>query len=437
MSSDLSFVADWEALDRGDPEDRACFAALGIEFGGIWLTEAEDGFAKSLRKKPYLSAYRLAEWLAWNWWRLRWEPRTLARDWPLAHRMASIGHGYIWPNITIFSDGERVALLAEPTGQRSEEPLRYIANCAAVVPATTFETAIDGFLEQVRGRLRVEGIVGSNFENIWREVLVERGDPDHALRRKFEALLGGDPDGADERAIEQLFMDAQSLGPDAMGEIAADHPRGSSVLTAAALHDIAGRSGFAGSSADKIRLSPGTILPNRTDVPAWRLGAHVAKLLRQQERLGDDPISDARLAGLGGVRAAALAKTPEQGEVSFILNEDRGATRTVLRSKRNTGRRFELARLIGDRLTNPASRLFPATRAYTYRQKVQRSFAAEFLAPWDEVRVRLDDDYSPENLLDVADHFRVSELTIRTLLVNHHKLEREDLDIEFNSPAVA
>ena len=36
------------------------------------MTEAEDAFVKRVRKEVYLSAYRLAEWLAWNWWRLRW-----------------------------------------------------------------------------------------------------------------------------------------------------------------------------------------------------------------------------------------------------------------------------------------------------------------------------------------------------------------------------
>jgi hypothetical protein len=34
--------------------------------------------------------------------------------------------------------------------------------------------------------------------------------------------------------------------------------------------------------------------------------------------------------------------------------------------------------------------------------------------------------------LDVAEHFQVSELTIRTLLVNRHRLEREELDEEFD-----
>lgn len=70
--------AEWEYLDSGLPEERACFAALSIDAHAQCLTEGRDAWANRLRKAPYLSAYPFAEWLAWNWWRLRWEPRAPA-----------------------------------------------------------------------------------------------------------------------------------------------------------------------------------------------------------------------------------------------------------------------------------------------------------------------------------------------------------------------
>ena len=75
-----------------------------------------------------LSAYHLAEWLAWNWWRLRWEPVSITADWVFAHRLATVGGGYVWPNVRIFSDGERTALIAKPTPQRANTPFRYISD---------------------------------------------------------------------------------------------------------------------------------------------------------------------------------------------------------------------------------------------------------------------------------------------------------------------
>ena len=61
---------------------------------------------------------------------------------------------------------------------------------------------------------------------------------------------------------------------------------------------------------------------------------------------------------------------------------------------------------------------------------MQRSFAAEFLSPFDAVDKMLDGDHSTENQQEVADYFDVSELTIRTLLVNHRRIAREDFELE-------
>lgn len=77
--------------------------------------------------------------------------------------------------------------------------------------------------------------------------------------------------------------------------------------------------------------------------------------------------------------------------------------------------------------------LFPATRAYTFRQKMQRSFAAEFLAPFEAVKERLDGDYSEEKRNEVSLQFEVSPRTIDTILVNHQVLERDDLFEDFDA----
>ena len=108
----------------------------------------------------------------------------------------------------------------------------------------------------------------------------------------------------------------------------------------------------------------------------------------------------------------------------------------VLRAPRKTGRRSSSARLARrpDRGT-ATGRLHSATRAYTYRQKMQRSFAAELLSPFAAVDAMLDGDYSAEAQADVAEHFQVSDAPSCTLLVNHHRLEREELDEDLGAAA--
>lgn len=431
MQRTWEIVANWEPLNGGSDEERGCFAALGIQARGHWLTEGRDALANRLRQAPLLSAYHLAEWLAWNWWRLRWEPRSSTEDWAFAHKMSNIGGGYIWPNITIFSDGERTTLVAKATEERSQTPFRYISNIAAVISSLEFENGVDDFVEQVLGRLGDEGMRDTNLAHIWSDLGIERQTLDLTRMRKLEALLGQDPDESDTHVINRLVADAEQLSMAAVEELAADSglSRSAPVPSAAELTDVAKLHGFSASFDDSMRVSIPKADMNRGHTAAWKLGAEAAKALRQQATLGDDPITDSRLVDLLGVEKAAL--TPGGSAnlgISFALDRGNNESSIFLRSKWPTGRRFELARLLGDRLTATQGILYPATRAYTYRQKVQRSFAAELLSPFLAVFHMLNGDYSSENQLDVAGYFQVSPLTIRTQLVNHQILEREDLD---------
>ncbi|MGH7116365.1 MAG: hypothetical protein ACREE9_17955, partial [Stellaceae bacterium] len=100
-----------EHLEEGTPEERACFGLLAIHAGPAALTSGIDWFVGAPRAGPLVSGYHAAEWFAWNWWRIRCEPQSGAPDWWRAHRMTAIGEGYVWPNLTIFSDGVRTALI--------------------------------------------------------------------------------------------------------------------------------------------------------------------------------------------------------------------------------------------------------------------------------------------------------------------------------------
>jgi hypothetical protein len=430
-----SINLDWESLDSGTPEERACFAAIGIQAHDVWLTEGHDALANTLRKAPRLSAYHLSEWMAWNWWRLRWEPRsTRATEWASSHRISSIGGGYVWPNITIFSDGERIALIAKPTDERPQTPFRYIADVAAVIQASEFETGANVFIEQVLERLASEKIQNTNLEKIWQGVVEERSTPSLARTRKLEALLGQEPDESDPKILERLIADSKELSDAAMEEIAADHGIGGSVTTADELREIARTRGYDASPRDTTRINSGSGLPRAGQIPAWRFGAAAAQILREQERLGEKQISDTLLANMMGTGPAVLDDRKGAANISFSLDENPINSRIVLRSKWKTGRRFELARVLGDRVANAtSSKLFPATKAYTYRQKIQRSFAAEFLSPFNIVDEMLQGDYSMENQQEVAEHFEVSPMTIRTLLINHRRIEREEFDGELEA----
>lgn len=430
----FSISTDWEVLEEGSPEERACFGAVSIKMGNLWLSEGHDPFVRRVRKAPLVSSYHLAEWLAWNWWRLRWEPRSHSPEWAFSHRIATVGAGYVWPNVTIFSDGERIAIVAKPSSDQESAGYRYIADGAIVLPARDFENAIDRFLAQVAGQLDAEEIGQTNLERLLRDLNGERRSGDLARMRKIEALLGFDPDEAPAGVVEQLIEDEDQIGESGAAELAADGGDNGTVVHAGQLFELADAQGFTANPRDSFRLRHWQP-QSRAQTPAWLVGQQAARAVRAELGKLEEPLDDTRLAELLAVDSQVLLDR-RTAPMSFALDQDQDRSRIVLRSRWATGRRFELARILGDRLVGADDGpLSPVTRSFTYRQKMQRAFAAELLSPFDAVEDELAGDYSDEQQHDVAEHFGVSPLTIRTLLVNHRRIERDDLDgeVDFSS----
>lgn len=427
MSERWSITADWAELETGSPEERAGFAALGIHAYDTCLTAGHDRLLQSIRPAPYLSAYHLAEWLAWNWWRLRWEPHRQSSDWELSHAMASIGGGYIWPNIRIVSDGRNITLVSKPTAERARTPYRYISDSVSVLPAIDFEGGIDLFIDAVLARLQTCQVNDSNLHDIWRTVIEERQDPDLSIQRKLEALLGEDPGEMDDDLLQQFASNVAATGQAALEEIAANRIPGKAVPDIAHLLELGFTRGTVTNPNDRIRLH--APVPHDVDA-AWRVGIRAAQRLREQEHIAPDiALTNEQLALMYGAPRDILDRSEQALDLSFTLSGSDQRQRTVLRSRWDTGRRFELARLLGDSLIHPTDDpMRPATRSDTYRQKAQRAFAAELLSPFQAVDDMLDGDYSMENQQDVAHYFQVSSLTVRTLLVNHNRIDRSELD---------
>lgn len=413
----------WEQLSDGTPEERAAFAAVTVTYGNHMLAEGHDPFVNRIRAAPLLSAYHLAEWLVANWWRLRWEPRRATLDWRLAHRMASIGAGYVWPSITVFSDGERVAIVANPTQEAGEHGYRYLADMAAVVPAVEFENALDRFVAQVIGQLSESELRDTNLHRLHADVAAERRDPLIARQRKLEALLGFDADEAPAQMLERLGEDERRFGAHTVDELAAA-TQGDAAPSGEELAAVARAQGF--NSDPRSRYRPADWhSPARARTPAWVLGQQAAQAVRGDLRGGVAPILDDKLAELGAVGVRALRDGGSVAPFAFSLRDRPSSGRTVLRSRWRTARRFELARLIGDYVIDRGKApLVLATRAATYAQKAQRAFAAELLCPFEGLEEHLAGDYSDEGQEAAARHFEVSPLTVQTSLANHGRIER-------------
>ena len=419
-------TADWETLDEGRPEEIACFAALRIELNNVLLSEGHDPFVRRVRNAPLSSGYHLAEWLAWNWWRLRWEPRGRHQDWRFAHAMSTIGEGYIWPNITIFPDGERVTIASRQSNPSVDFAFRYLNDFIGAVSATEYEGGVERFVAQVLGQLEAEGVRETNLEKLWRDLEQERRNPELAAYRRIEAILGHDPDEGPEDRIRHLLDDERLIGADGVTELAAAMGGPNAPLYAKDLVEIAEQAGVQADLRNAINVQ-GLAPTSRGSTPAWLAGQRAAQAIREEIGNDNEPLNNRLLASLIDVDPDVLDPGGSAQPLSFSLREDGPRSKIVLRSRWETGRRFDLARIMGDVVASGHNGpLVAATRSSTYRQKLQRAFAAELLSPFDAVEEELRGDYSDEQQEEVAAHFNVSPLTIRTLLVNHRRIEWDE-----------
>ena len=82
-------------------------------------------------------------------------------------------------------------------------------------------------------------------------------------------------------------------------------------------------------------------------------------------------------------------------------------------------------RIICDSIVADSDHWHPATVSKSARQKLQRAFAAEFLAPIDDVVEHLGGSFDVDSIQGAAEFFDVSELTIRDSLRNNGRIPRD------------
>lgn len=438
-----SFAIQFAPRESAAPDsvDRDAEADIGIVVDGICLTELEDRIARTVRPTLRASSYRLALWLAENWWRLRWEPESTQLDWQLSHNLAAAGAGYLWPAITFTSDGERMTLRMRPSALTPTEDIRYLRSHDLQIPVESFVAGTDGFIDGVIDRMRSTGHGQTALESLWGEIQAERHDPDTAQWRKLEALAGLDAGAEEGRFLDALLAQQASLGRSALEElIAASKVATEDTLTSLAAMRQQGASRLAMPDIEPLRQQ----LQGQQDgkgagnaaaghqAPPWRRAYQAADAARHYWGLESGAITSKRLAEILGTAEKTLldasGATHSPISAGFRENGPNGFS-VALSAPAPAGRRFALARLLGDYLTTTdAERLLPATAAKTARQKFQRAFAQQLLCPVEDLKTFLDSEHpSDDQIEEAATEFDVSPLLIKTTLVNQGLMERDAL----------
>ncbi|MDH5299363.1 MAG: hypothetical protein OEV91_10130, partial [Desulfobulbaceae bacterium] len=416
ISKNFSIDFIWLPREHGSPVERLTLAEIEISGGGWMATELEDYQARTVRPSMRVSAYALAQWLAYNWWRLRWEPETERSpfSWRMSHQIGASGEGYLWPDLTFISDGESVRLRCRSAATPAErQPLRYLNSFDVTIPAGDFEQGIDSFLDGVVGRLASDGAGAAELKGLWDEVLRERRDPELTAWRRLEAVMGYDPGEAADTLVNELQRAGTELGVAAVEEVAA----ASGEKALANIKELCGRPR---EEAAAIRINRFDELSRRIqrEIPpsllSWQKATEAARMARQVWSVGSGAVATKDLCEFFDV-STDLIKNPSlvKAPMHAGFRQEGAALRVFLNSPYPANRRFSLLRIVGDHLNSPPpDRLLPApAKVSTHRQKFQRAFAQEFLCPCAELVAYLGPEVtSDEAIEDAAHHFDVSQL---------------------------
>ena len=395
-----------------------------ISAGDHVLTRLERPDDFSMDDWLEVPAEALAFWFIDNWWRIRWEPdppNGFTPEWRLAHDISSVGGGYGWPRVALWSEGEQVGVAA-----RADEPgppPRYLAHGTFLVGAASFEVGVDAF---VRLLLRSDTPDSASLKACFKRLSAEREDPAVAAWRKLEAQLGFDQDGAPDELMSALGVLADEYGPDGVQEAALATQRGNTASVLEREIEVARNSAIQMTSpvpAEAIEVD------GASGHPPWRLAEDAARQLRRHLGIPTEPLPNRALSDVVGFDVAGKIRLARRdARYGLRLRDQReDLHRVSLSTNWPLSRRFEICRALGDIFWSGGDRLGPLSAANSARQKFQRAFAQSLLCPAESLLAYLRKDRpDPDDVEAAARHFRVPLRVIQTILVNKGIVSRSE-----------
>jgi hypothetical protein len=418
MIEEFRIDGEWPIPPRAGERD---VAHIRISAENTPLIRLVDLEAKEERDYVRSSAVSLALWLADNWWRLRYESlpngSTPSPDWRLRHELTSVPGGALWPPIMIHSTGDRV-LATHTFGKPLDVgSLRYFLRPVTSVSGAGYETGVDAFFNQVL-EICSGAQDGKALGSVVSALRRERENLEFSAWRQLEARLGFDPGGAPDGLVQKLSTLETKVGEAGLDEAASAVPGSRSADFLEKSVEAAKNSEITADwevtdnlPRDRIRVGA---------APPWKLAREAAYQVRQAASLHDGPIKGAPFADLFRAPEEELKKKPATARrlpYGIRLESNGRRQKLAVQSANFRDRRFELACALGDSVW-VKSGFGVTSRAKTDRQKFQRAFAQNFLAPFADVKRHID-LVSPtsDQIEQAAKLFYVNPNVIRRLLM--------------------
>lgn len=414
----MRLSVDWEKAGRtfGDI-DLLAVGVLRFFIGDTNVCESRAGDNGTMFEAIPVSVYPLAEGLAMDWWSL-----FGSRDVP--HPLIAYRGGYALPDVRLRFDGSDFEAACSPS-RHANRPVHFLNDAVERMGRAEAESALGDFLDDTVARVEAGGAREFGLQAQWRLVQASRADPEEAAFCEAAGALGIDPYDITEAGAAFVERSGALFGGEPLAEFLTglrSIPQPNDALDwileaeqRPAVRCLLPAIGDMRNGAPDGHAVPGEGPSARGY--RWARTARRALGAAQNERFRSVRALARRL-GMPG-----FLPTPPTAGIRALVDSRDGETRIHLgRANNPRGNLFALARAVGEAVANP-----PARRAAVNdlreasRQACARAFAAEFLAPVDEILSMRRDGYDVHS---IAREFGVLTGTVERQEGNADRIRR-------------
>lgn len=410
---------------RGE-ELRATFAELRILSGATAMTQVVHYPSRTTRDSLFEPVYPLAEWIVANWWPLLNEGCGIGRqtnpEWKRRHNFIWASEGYALPDLELSRFDGRIKVewrrRAAPNSR-----VEFTNQGTRFHPADEVEKELAAFVDSVVDRLQQSNVNGTFLETEWMALRSAQLNTAEAEFCRAAGTLGFDPFDMPEATAQQILDAAKQLdSPTYQDFLRIAEPVSFDAQLQWVLDGKNKLGQFSSSLGRGTVIPPGQIVSLSNDRP-WSIGYRSAELLRQLTNYTPQkpPIDLDQMFKVSGIVDGSSVTAPNapQGFDAFMGMDRHNAPAIYLAKRRPESRRFAFCRGAFHHLFLK-DQFALISAANDDRQRCNRAFAAEVLAPAKLLRGRVSNQFIlPEEVDELAADFQVSPWVIRYQIKNH------------------
>lgn len=417
----MRFLAKWfEDAPNAAPEERATACDLQLWINDRNVCLHVDGIDGQLYDHVTMPLYSVVEGLTHDWWVI-----FGGRD--REYRLIKHRMGYTAPDVRFRYDGAAFEAYACQYNYTNPD-IRFWSVPNETMNRGDAEAVLSAIIYECIDRLHQKGSSRTSAELRWARVQASRSDPDEAVFCEAAGALDIDPYAASDEETDLLLRSADLFAGEPLLEFLAGagyHNLRQGVLSwisqaesrpayQSRLHELAGLAKQVANTQPAGSCEPGWALGYRR-ARATRaaldlnLNGRVSNVSELARTLGNK--SFRRAAAVVGLRALISMR---QENVHVHLR-DRPPT-----PEARVSELFAFARAMGDAICFPNTPRSVVNELHeAERQATGRAFAAEFLAPIDEILSMRGDG---KEITTIADEMNVSTEVVDRQLENQHRI---------------